>query len=442
MAEGNTFVQNFGLNPAVNFNFMLRVEGVMDVPCKSVHSFTKQNEYEYIQEGGLNDYVHMKRKPISQPFTFQVERYVGVDYIDPLPNGAELVLPLLLFVSRTAGSFGNDTVRCYTFTGCTVMGKQFGELQSEQSGLLTETMTIAYRELLVVDVPLDDNTDSSDIKIPSIPEFFKNKFVQYQDAVVREFDMEKDHEASVSAVTEARIFDVETKHKEYLASLLTEETGAVEDEGPPDYTKLTRAKYQPPTDPRRFDMETAKNAKYTKASTTRKFKLNTRLAETKVSPTNARGFRLSKTKYENQVASAAVRAFDLDKHKADHEDTTAEISTFDIPTTKEEKKHPEKTPRHFKLKPLKEEKKQPDGQVRLYDIGANNDGSKPEDVEFKDLTTLLAENYMDAAEARYYDIDAAAASTYVAPTTPRVFDPSAKLVIQETATVRTWSASS
>ncbi len=153
-SSGNIFVQNIGLNPLVNFNFMLRVEGIMDVPCKSVSAFTKENEYEYIKEGGLNDYVHMKRKQISKPFTFSVERYVGIDYVDPLPLGGELILPVLLFVSRFGNKF--DLVeRAYTFTGCTVISKEYGNLDAEKSGLLTERVTIAYRELLVVDTPGD-----------------------------------------------------------------------------------------------------------------------------------------------------------------------------------------------------------------------------------------------------------------------------------------------
>ena len=160
---GNIFVRNIGLNPLVNFNFMLRVEGVMDVPCKSVSAFTKENDYEYIREGGLNDYVHMKRKQISKPFTFTVERYVGIDYVDPLPLGGELILPVLLFVSRFGNRF--DIVeRAYTFTGCTVTAKEYGGLDAEKSGLLTERVTIAYRELLVVDTPgnLEDALDEID----------------------------------------------------------------------------------------------------------------------------------------------------------------------------------------------------------------------------------------------------------------------------------------
>ena len=154
MAEGNIVVMNQGLNPLVNYNFMLRVEGVFDLPCKTVHSFTKANEYEYIQEGGLNDYVHMRRKPISQPFTFTVERYVGTDYYDPLQNGAELVLPIILLVTRYGNHF-EVTKRAYVFTGCTVMSKEYGELNSEKSGLHVETIVIAYREMMVVTVPAD-----------------------------------------------------------------------------------------------------------------------------------------------------------------------------------------------------------------------------------------------------------------------------------------------
>lgn len=150
----NTLVMNKGLNPLVNFNFMLRVELAFDLPCKSVKAFTREMEYEYIQEGGLNDYVHMRRKPISRPFTIEVERYVGVDYIDPMPTGADLILPVILFVSRRQDQFIPGTVtRSYVFTGCTVIKKSFGELDAEKSGLLIESTTLAYREMLCVDIP-------------------------------------------------------------------------------------------------------------------------------------------------------------------------------------------------------------------------------------------------------------------------------------------------
>lgn len=130
---------------------MLRVEGIYDLPCKSVHVFQKENEYEFIQEGGLNDYVHMRRKPISKPFTFQVERYVGTDILDPLANGTDLVLPIILMINRYRIYGDFLPVRMYVFTGCTVMSKEYGELNAEKSGLLIETTTIAYRELLCID---------------------------------------------------------------------------------------------------------------------------------------------------------------------------------------------------------------------------------------------------------------------------------------------------
>ena len=64
ITDGNFVVSNQGKNPLVNFNFMLRVELLHDLPCKSVKSFSSELEYDYIQEGGLNDYVHMRRKPM------------------------------------------------------------------------------------------------------------------------------------------------------------------------------------------------------------------------------------------------------------------------------------------------------------------------------------------------------------------------------------------
>ncbi|MBO5246159.1 MAG: hypothetical protein J6B28_02740 [Eubacterium sp.] len=149
--------ENKGLTPLVNYNFTLQVEGAYNLPCKSVHVFQRQNEYEHYQEGGLNDYVHMLRKPISNPFTFQVERYVGVDMFDPLALGTDLILPVLLSVSRYQGEGAaggwEQPQRIYTFTGCTVIAKEYGELNAERGGLLVETTTIAYREMICLDNP-------------------------------------------------------------------------------------------------------------------------------------------------------------------------------------------------------------------------------------------------------------------------------------------------
>ncbi|MCR4591193.1 MAG: hypothetical protein K5668_10285 [Lachnospiraceae bacterium] len=166
MAGGNydRSKQNSILNPAVSYAFALQVEAAFMLPCRSVRVFTKENEFDYYQEGGLNDYIHMLRKPISKPFTFQVERYVGVSasadfnmgFLDPLTLGTDLILPLILYVNRSpAPGWANNIsftncARAYIFTGCTVISKEFGELNAEQSKLLTETTTIAYKELFTI----------------------------------------------------------------------------------------------------------------------------------------------------------------------------------------------------------------------------------------------------------------------------------------------------
>ncbi|MDO4531018.1 MAG: hypothetical protein Q4C06_03470, partial [Bacillota bacterium] len=153
-----SIVANEGRDVLVSYNYMLRVEGMYDLPCKSVHSFTKENEFEYVQEGGLNDYVHMLRKPISKPFSFTVERYVGTDPYPVLPMGAELVLPVILMVSPYPREFGKSK-RTFVFTGCTVMSKTYGELNAEKSGILTETIVIGYREMMEVTVPVHFGED-------------------------------------------------------------------------------------------------------------------------------------------------------------------------------------------------------------------------------------------------------------------------------------------
>ena len=154
ITHGSYLVYTQGNAPLVNNHFMLRVELLFDLPCKSVRTFTREMEYELIQEGGLNDYVHRRRKPNTNRFYFEIDRYVGLDYIDPLPLGAELVLPVLLFVSRYQGQFIPGVVaRTFVFTGCTVTRKDYGELDAKESGLMVETTRIDYNEMLCIDIP-------------------------------------------------------------------------------------------------------------------------------------------------------------------------------------------------------------------------------------------------------------------------------------------------
>lgn len=156
-------------NPITAFNFVLEVEAIYFLPLRSIKGFTKENEFEYIREGGVNDYVHMKRKPISKPFTFQVEKYVGTErFLDPLALGTELILPLLLYVYRHKARQGLSEsapaypARIYIFTGCTVISKEYGELNAEQSSILTETTTIAYRELIVIPNPFQSSSEKEE----------------------------------------------------------------------------------------------------------------------------------------------------------------------------------------------------------------------------------------------------------------------------------------
>ena len=144
-----------------NFRFVLRVDGMFDVPLKSVRAFSRENEYDYIQEGGLNDYVHLKRKPVSKPYTLVVERYIPTTFDDPLSNGTELTLPLMLFVGRNTGGEMSalSYARYYVFTGAVVMSKEYGQLDAEHAGLLTETMTIGYNMMFCVTSPADEISD-------------------------------------------------------------------------------------------------------------------------------------------------------------------------------------------------------------------------------------------------------------------------------------------
>lgn len=138
-------------NPLTNYNFLLRVNGVNDIPCKSVKGFAKEYEYEYIREGGVNDYVHVRKKPADKPNVVTAQRYVYDNtQLSFLVPGFRMIMPMLLLVSRYPGEFNNPQ-RIYTFTGCTVLKVEYGELSAENGQLLTENVSIAYENVLCVD---------------------------------------------------------------------------------------------------------------------------------------------------------------------------------------------------------------------------------------------------------------------------------------------------
>ncbi len=186
-----------------SFNFMLLVDGGIEIPLKSVQPFARENEYEPIQEGGMNDYVYLKRKPISQPFKLVVERYVDytLTLADPLSNGTELLLPLLLFIGNNTG--GSTTyARYYTFTGAVVMGKQYGGLDAEKSGLLTETVTFGYNHMFCTNLPLSEDVTDAKWKMG------KEKKGQTPLYSVRGFDVEENKTKEADFIEKAKRYNV------------------------------------------------------------------------------------------------------------------------------------------------------------------------------------------------------------------------------------------
>lgn len=141
------------VDPVVGVNFMLRVNALLDLPLRKVRGFSEDFEYETIHQGGSNEFVEIRQKPISKVKTFEVEYYVGKDYVDTLALGTSFTIPLLLMISKVPGNFDyKNLTRIYTFTGCTVISRSYGELDAERAGLVVETATIAYQRMIPITV--------------------------------------------------------------------------------------------------------------------------------------------------------------------------------------------------------------------------------------------------------------------------------------------------
>lgn len=128
-----------------NTDFLLRLGKTgAEIGCKSIKGIEEELEYEYIQEGGLNDSVHIRRKPVSKPVTLTIERYItDGEGQDAMPCGAAFPDPVAVIVKRDGRKGPQDAPFLeYHFYGCVVARKSCSGLHAEEAGLLTETVTL------------------------------------------------------------------------------------------------------------------------------------------------------------------------------------------------------------------------------------------------------------------------------------------------------------
>jgi hypothetical protein len=187
----STIKSELAKNPIINNIFLLRVDAIYDLACTKVSGISQEKEYENIQEGGVNDYVRLREKPVSRPKVLEIERYIGEKYLDPLPVGKKLSLPLVLYVSRYINDFDNAKLT-FKFAGCTVLEKKYGDLDAERSGLMTEKTRIAYQYVSV------DTADNEEIeaswKFDSTGKDYKGsgkRHAQYDKNELRKIEMQE-----------------------------------------------------------------------------------------------------------------------------------------------------------------------------------------------------------------------------------------------------------
>lgn len=178
-------------NPIPNFIFLLRVDAMYDLPCTKVSGIAQEKEYENIMEGGVNDYVQLREKPVSKPNTLQIERYIGEKHFDPLPVGYRCPMPLVLYVARYVHDF-DRAVMTFTFSGPVVTSKKYGELDAEKGGLMSVTTEIAYQQVTV------ENAKAEEIRTPWAFDRSGRKFqgegkryAVYDKQEIRKADMER-----------------------------------------------------------------------------------------------------------------------------------------------------------------------------------------------------------------------------------------------------------
>lgn len=113
-------------------------------------------EFETLQEGGLNDQVHVLTKPGSQQGTLQLERGVVADgsYKDllaALTPGRRISVPVSIILCHQTED-GLKQVRCFSFNDGLVTRRTMGEFDAMSGQIILEKLEISHAGLVEIEV--------------------------------------------------------------------------------------------------------------------------------------------------------------------------------------------------------------------------------------------------------------------------------------------------
>lgn len=138
-----------------NNHFLVEIDDCW-INFAKVTNIQRAVEYDTIQEGGLNGYVHTFVKPSTQVQTILFEKGVSVMGEEALKQlkltpGLRLSQPIGVYIYADApthkGVAGRGLGRSYLISGCMVSKWELGGLDAMSSEVLVDKFEVVYSEV-------------------------------------------------------------------------------------------------------------------------------------------------------------------------------------------------------------------------------------------------------------------------------------------------------
>lgn len=142
-----------------NNQFLVEIENYW-ISFSKVSNIQRAVEYDTIQEGGVNGFVHTLVKPSAQAQTIQFEKGISVMGDDSLKKlkltpGLRLLHPIGVYIYADDPTFNNkagrELERSYRISGCMVSKWELGGLDAMSSEVLVDKFEVVYSEVEQID---------------------------------------------------------------------------------------------------------------------------------------------------------------------------------------------------------------------------------------------------------------------------------------------------
>lgn len=134
--------------PVIGNKFTVAI-GPINISFAKIRNISKEIQIDVLQEGGVNDYVHVLQKPYTTPHKLIFEKGISdegiLSKLTPLLVGKKLPFSGIITVKNSKG----ETTGSYSFAEPIILKWSIGDLDALDNKVLIESLEVAHSGISV-----------------------------------------------------------------------------------------------------------------------------------------------------------------------------------------------------------------------------------------------------------------------------------------------------